>query len=255
MVETAMRFDDLVDWFARRGPSAVLFSGGVDSTLAALAARRALGEAALAVTVVSPFMARFALARAEAVARGAGLRHRVITVDLETLTQAAMNDKMRCYHCKKIVVDHAKSVAGDRLLADGTNADDDPARPGRVALAEGGVGSPLAELRLGKNAVRTLARAQGLSNWGAPADSCLATRIPEGRAITEERLARVEALEDYLRQEGIIGVRVRDNDPVVTAEIPCPAGDPGERVRAGFTRRATGLGFMEILFGERRYAL
>jgi len=83
-------------------------------------------------------------------------------------------------------------------------------RPGRRALAELGVRSPLAEAGLDKERVRRLSRDLGLSSWNLPPMACLASRIPFGTALTRERLARVDAAEDFLRQHGFVLVRVRD---------------------------------------------
>ena len=57
---------------------AVAFSGGIDSTVVAKAARLALGDRAVAVTADSPSVARAELADARRLAALIGIRHEII---------------------------------------------------------------------------------------------------------------------------------------------------------------------------------
>ena len=69
------------------------------------------------------------------------------------------------------------------------------------AARERGVHSPLAELGINKAGVRAISRALGFPWWDKPAQPCLASRFPYGEAISAERLQRVAAAEDWLRQQ------------------------------------------------------
>ena len=63
-------------------PSAIVaFSGGVDSSLVAAASARVLGDRAVAVTAVSPALAKGELDGARSVAAAVGIVHRTITTD------------------------------------------------------------------------------------------------------------------------------------------------------------------------------
>jgi uncharacterized protein len=78
----------------------VAFSGGVDSSYLALAAQRALGDAALAVTAVSPSYPASHRAMAERIVADFGLHHRFVeTREMESAAYRA-NRPDRCYHCK-----------------------------------------------------------------------------------------------------------------------------------------------------------
>src|ERR1700759_446538 len=90
----------LTESLAKLGSALIAFSGGVDSSLGAALAARALGEQALAVPAVSPALASGELDGARSVARAVGVRHELIsTAELER-DDYRRNDRFRCYYCK-----------------------------------------------------------------------------------------------------------------------------------------------------------
>src|ERR1700740_2244181 len=90
----------LTERLAGLGSALIAFSGGVDSSLVAALAARALGEHALAVTAVSSALASGELDGARSVARAVGVRHELIsTAELER-DDYRRNDRVRCYFCK-----------------------------------------------------------------------------------------------------------------------------------------------------------
>jgi uncharacterized protein len=99
---------------------------------------------------------------------------------------------------------------GIAAIADGLQADDRTAdRPGVKAAQEWRVLHPLREAGLGKADVRRLARAFGLALHAKPAAPCLASRLPLGVPVSEQRLRRVHRAERALRERGFSVLRVR----------------------------------------------
>src|ERR1700760_4226049 len=117
----------LTESLARLGSALIAFSGGVDSSLVAALAARALGEHALAVTAVSPALASGELDGARSVARAVGVRHELIsTAELER-DDYRRNDRFRCYYCKTELYDRLAALAlrrGFAAVLSGANADD-----------------------------------------------------------------------------------------------------------------------------------
>jgi uncharacterized protein len=209
------------------GSVVVAFSGGVDSTFVAAAARDALGDRALAVTGLSPSIPASEVAEARALARLIGITHE--TLETHELQRAGYveNSPQRCYHCKTELYERLAGLARERGLAfvvDGCNTDDlGDHRPGRVAAGEHSVRSPLIEVGLSKEEIRTLSRERGLPTWDKPAMACLSSRIPYGTPVTVEALERIGAAEAYLRSLGLRQLRVRHHGDVARIEV-----EPGD---------------------------
>jgi uncharacterized protein len=207
------RIEELETRIGSLGSGIVAFSGGVDSSLVAVLAARALGDRALAVTAVSPALATGELDGARAVAEAVGIRHETITTAELEREGYRRNDRDRCYHCKTDLYDHLAALAARRRYAavlSGANADDlGDWRPGLAAAAEHGVIHPLLEAGVGKEEVRLLARELGVPSAEKPAAPCLASRIPYGVAVDPDVLAQIDRAELALKALGHRVLRVR----------------------------------------------
>jgi uncharacterized protein len=206
-------------------PSAlVAFSGGVDSTFLVRVAHGVLGDRCVALTTVSPTTPADDLAEAKRLARAIGIAHIVVDANELTIPGYAENPTNRCYFCKDNLFTICAAEAERRgltVVLDGANVDDlTDHRPGLIAAAEKGVRHPLVEAEFTKADVRAASRALGLPTWDRPASPCLSSRFPYGTRITEERLARVEAAETFLRGLGFRELRVRFHDQVARLEVP-----------------------------------
>ena len=106
-------FNKLVEWFVKNGGdrAIVALSGGVDSAVVALAAKKALGNGAIAITADYKTLAEEELAAAWRVAREIGIKHKVIEYNELENTSFVKNDIMRCYYCR--------TELGQRLAANG----------------------------------------------------------------------------------------------------------------------------------------
>lgn len=213
------------------GGVALAFSGGADSAalLGALAALRREGPfRCLALTLQTPLQRRGEADEARALAGRLGVPWRAVPADPLAAPEVAANAPGRCYACKRLMMARLRAAAESlALLIDGTNADDRRAanRPGLRALDELGVRSPLAELGLGKAAVRAVARAFDVPTADRPATPCLATRFPYGARLDEAALRRVEAGEDALRAclPEARDLRLRDHGALARIEVPAEA--------------------------------
>ena len=205
------------------GSVAVAFSGGVDSTLVAVAAHRVLGSNALAVTAVSPALAKRELEETVSLAARFGFPHRIIHTNEMEREGYVANSPQRCYFCKTELYSQLTELADQesiKWVVNGANTDDiGDYRPGMVAASEHRVRSPMVEVGLTKADVRAIAKILDIPIWDKPAQPCLSSRIPYGTPVTVENLSKVEQAEDYLRGLGLREVRARHHDRLCRIEI------------------------------------
>jgi uncharacterized protein len=207
----------------------IAFSGGVDSAVVAATAKIALKNKALAVTINSPLILQEEIEEAIKVAREIGINHIVLEGNELEDPNFVCNPINRCYFCKKNLAIKLKNLAeekGFKNIVDGTNIDDlKDYRPGRVALSEAGIDSPLVEAGLTKKDVREIAKILGLSIADKPSSACLASRIPYGQKITLEKIKRIAEAEKLIKEiVKVKQVRVRDHETIARIEV-----DPNER--------------------------
>lgn len=244
---------------AALGPVLLGYSGGVDSALLAVVARRALGPARM-LAVIGRSASYPAVQYRQALALAHDFDVPLHELDTHELADDAYraNAPDRCYHCKNELWRQLRAEAARRgvpTIIDGTNADDlQEHRPGMRAAEEHVVRSPLAELGWTKAMVRAAARELGIPIWDAPAAPCLSSRIAYGIEVTPARLAQVERAEALVRAVGVRGnLRVRHHDRRARIEV-----DPAERslLEASWQQVERGLealGFEAVTLDPRGY--
>ena len=241
------------------GKVIVAFSGGVDSTFLAEAAKRALGDNALAVTAVSDSYPEREMKAAQDIAKQIRIRYETINTDELETEGYASNPTNRCFFCKTELFEQIRPIAEQYKIGTtvyGAIPDDvGDHRPGMDAAKQMGIQAPLIDVNLTKAEIREVSKRWELPTWDKPAFACLSSRFPYGTRITRENLRLVDRAEQFLFDLGIRQFRVRHHDTLARIEV-----DPQEiefvaakSIRTQINQRFKSLGYEHVALDLQGY--
>ena len=140
----------------------ISYSGGIDSTLLAVFAQKALHERAKCILFDAPIVPRRAVNDAVEIACKFGLSYSILPFSIMENEEFRKNSPNRCYICKKLSAralrDQAEKLAISNV-ADGINASDlNEYRPGLQACKEEKIIHPFLSLKIHKFEIRQMAQ-------------------------------------------------------------------------------------------------
>ncbi|MBD3228636.1 MAG: ATP-dependent sacrificial sulfur transferase LarE [Candidatus Lokiarchaeota archaeon] len=193
----------------------IAFSGGVDSSVIAILAKKS-ADKVICCTLYHPLLLDD-LEEIKKVASEINVDWRIIEIESIPNKIIEKNPKNRCYICKtnmmKYLIEYKNRKNFD-MVVDGTNYDDlNKFRPGIKALKELGVVSPLVAAKLTKREIRDIAKSYNLSVAQKSPTTCLLSRIPYNEKITKEKIEMIKKAENFLKKDlNMSLIRVRTHN-------------------------------------------
>jgi len=254
--EKQQRLDTIL---AEYGSIAIAFSGGVDSSFLAAAAKKMLPGKVLLLNAQSPAFPEDEAAFVRWFADEQDLPLRIVNTKELDIKEYAENAPTRCYFCRHELFAKLRPIAEAAdiaVLADGANADDrNDFRPGLRAAAEWEVKHPLQDAGLEKADIRELSRLMNLPTWNKPAYACLASRFPYGEKINPKKLQRVAAAERVLQRRGFRIYRVRSHGNLARLEFGDDEIERGFLMREELSCELKELGYAYITIDLQGYRM
>jgi pyridinium-3,5-biscarboxylic acid mononucleotide sulfurtransferase len=224
MMTTADKLEKLKGILRDMEKVVVAYSGGVDSAFLLKVAADTLGtDHVMAILAISPTYPSREYSRALETASSIGVKVDIIHTKEADDPRFKNNPVDRCYFCKHELFTRIAEyiAAGDfKNMVDGSNMDDlSDHRPGKKALKEKDIRSPLQEAGLSKSEIRDLSRLLGLNTWDKDALACLSSRFPYGENIDLRKLQMVDAAENFLSDLGFKNIRARHEKDSIRIEV------------------------------------
>lgn len=218
------KINNLEKVIEKTGKIAVAFSGGIDSTFLLFMSKKVLGNKnVIAITGNSFAIPKKELSFCKERARELEIKHIVVRTSEFIEESYIKNDRMRCYFCKislfKTIIPYIPKAYG---VAVGTNAEDASRINDRLdilAEKEFDILSPLKEASFYKPDIRQASKFFGIDIWDKPQMTCLATRIPFGNIITQDKIKMIAGAEEILAENGFKEAKVRHYGKLAKIEV------------------------------------
>lgn len=244
----------------KMGKVVIAYSGGVDSAFLLKVATDTIGASNIkAILAVSPTYPSREYDRALETAAAIGVQVEIIHTKEVDDPKFVNNPVNRCYFCKhELFTKIAEYIETGQYtnMIDGSNMDDlSDHRPGRKALQEKNVRSPLQEAGMTKDDIRQISKHLDLPTWNRDALACLSSRFPYGETIDLRKLQMVDSAENYLSDLGFRNIRARHEKNSIRIEVS-PSQIKriaDDQLRMAIVQHLKSLGYKYISFDLEGY--
>lgn len=186
------KLEKLVQKIRGIGESYLMFSGGLDSCAV-------LGASVKAGVKVIPVWINNGFGRADE----QDIRQQAKYITQQELSVIVINPEKdvvinpvdRCFFCKSQIIQGIKMLGNQVAIMDGTTGSDNGYRPGRKALLQYGVISPLADLDISSAEAGEMALHMGADAELASLESCMATRFNYAIPLEKKHMDIVRGIE------------------------------------------------------------